>query len=162
MLYFRLWSAFLKHCLRASSRSISPISVADSELLGREVFSEKNIKKSTNEVKPGLFMPKEFDRKPISVNRLGFADRSLFFRLGRIHARKRRLTFYGFAELTAQHARQVKGDDGWQMDVRGTPVVRNPFHADLTIQEGKDKSYDLMIAQQICRFARFRGPPQAS
>ena len=163
MLYFRLWFAFLQHCFRALFHSSSSlVSIVNSELLGREVFSEKLIRKSTNEVRPGLFMPKESDRRPLSVNRLNFADRILFLRLGGKHARNRRLTFYGFAELTAQQARQVKSDEGWQMDVRATPKVTNPFHADLTIQEDKDKSYDLMIAEQICRFARFRGPTQTS
>src|SRR3990172_12189635 len=101
MRYYRLWLAYFRHVVRAFTQRQSPHFVADFELLGREVFSESHIRKSAKKVKPGLFLHKKSRRRPISVNRMSLANRSLFMALGRIHGQKRDHTFYGVAEFTA-------------------------------------------------------------
>lgn len=158
MLYFRLWLAYARHCAKCFVESrIAPSNVANAEVLGREVFSRSNFTVSTGRIKPGLFLPKEIDRKPLSVNRLSLARRKLFVALGQLHGSRRQNNFYGFAELSAEAVRQVRGDDGWQMDVRGTFLFGNPLHADLSISEEKGIDYDLLIADQLCMKAKFRG-----
>lgn len=158
MPYFSLWLAYVRYLVVSIFyHSRSPNVVLDSEMLGREVFFRSHIRESANRVKPGLFLPKESERRPFSVNRLTLANRLIFVALGKVQARARRSNFYGFAELTAAEARRVRGDDGWQMDVRGTPTLRNPLHADLSIWDDKGKDYDLMIAGQLCEFAHFSG-----
>lgn len=156
MLYYRLWLAYFRHVVRAVSQRRSPHFVADFELLGREVFSGNHIRKGAKKVKPGLFLHKRSRRRPFSVNRMSLANRSLFMALGRLHGQKRNHTFYGVAQFTAAMVRTVQGDDGWQMQVRGTPSFANPLHADLTIPEDKGKDYDIMIADQLCKIAEFK------
>ena len=132
------------------------LSIIDDEILGREIFSKKNIRKSSSTVKVNAFLIPNV-RTAISVSRLGIAPRHLIESLGKEHAIRRvpEQTFYGFGELSADALKAIRLDDGSDIPVRGTPTLTNPFHADIRLPKDDGDDYRLEIADCLAQIARF-------
>lgn len=152
-----LWVSFFRFAFSRALNLRTPLKVDDSELIGRALFSG-NYK--NGKVLARAFMPKPTSRK-LSTNRLSSAPNELFVSLSRHDADLRSIksgnviNFYGFAVLEAGKLRSIKLDGKKYLKVLGSPNFRNPLHADITLPTYEDKSYDLLIADQLIEISRF-------
>lgn len=128
-------------------RGRRPSYVEGKELLGRELFSSKVFNKTKGTIRINAFQPKSTS-VPISVNRLSLVPIKSFIALGRRHARKRKLNFYGFAEVEARIVRRI------YKEVMGSPTIENPFHADILLPSDNGKDLIMDCARQVCEEAR--------
>ena len=55
----------------------------------------------------------------------------------------------------AERLRCIKLDTGNSLDVRGSPSIKNPLHADIALPAYEDKDYDLLIADQLIEISKF-------
>lgn len=88
-------------------------------------------------------------RKNVSVNRLSLIPPKLALRVAEKHAAARGHNFYGFAQILAQRVRETGAN------ARGTPDLKNPFHADIQFPPDEGKDFILNIARQLAERAQF-------
>gem|GEM_PF-3517027 len=152
----RLWLRFLPFALRRICRKTCPLSITDDEILGREIFSKRVIRKSDSRVRANAFLTPN-EQTGISVSRLGLDLRDLLEALAKFHAIRRvpKRTFYGFGELPAGVLKGIRLTDGNKIPVRGTPSKENPFHADIMLAKDDGDDYRLEVADRLAQIARF-------
>ena len=99
----------------------------ETEHLGRSVFSGKQARKAgrPQPVPEAFLVRREDDR--ISVDRMDHAKRAEMVELAAARGLERGKEFYGWAILTVAHA----ATNG--RTVEATPLLSNPYHADICL-----------------------------
>jgi hypothetical protein len=146
MITFKLWLKFLGYVFR-SGKSTSIFSVSAPELLGREIFSRRNFNKSKR-VFPPAFQPKAGSRD-VSVTRLSLCSFQWAVLIARRHSRKRHQNLYGFANVPAKVVLEIG------LEVRVSPLLENPFHADMRFPADTKKDALVDFSRRIAERATF-------
>ncbi|MBX3650284.1 MAG: hypothetical protein KF771_02770 [Burkholderiales bacterium] len=127
----------------------------NSEGIAREIFSSRCYR-ADGRVVPNAFGFNRAKDNAFSVNRISLAPEAFFQYLGLKHAKRRKLTFHGSAQLTAQNIRSVVMDDLWGANVLGSPTKENPFHADIPYPPDHGRDYDMAVQIQLANLSVFQ------
>jgi len=119
-------------------------SVEDDEKLSRFVVQSNLIRQFDKSVRSKAFFPY---KGKVSVTRhLNLSDQEVF-QIGQKITDKRKVTFYGRAEVSAKGVRDE------ELEVDATPNMDNPNHADI-INWPKQKDIQKMIALNLAEKAK--------
>lgn len=146
----RLWAHFVLYCVRRASALQQPLRVGDHEMLGRAIYSDRQIRRSTSTVKIDAFLvPSE--QSGISVDRIECAPRELLECRAELDGQRRRtpLHFKGYAELCVSDVRTLRMSNTVGIPVRATPTFRNPAHADLVLPPDDGDDLRMEIADAL-------------
>lgn len=146
----RLWAHFVLYCIQRASARQQPLGVGDHEMLGRAIYSDRQIRRSTSAVKVNAFLvPSE--QSGISVDRIECAPRKLLeYRAGLDgHRRRTPQRFKGYAELRVSDVRTLRLSITAGIPVCATPKLRNPAHADLVLPPDDGDDLRMEIADAI-------------
>lgn len=153
---FSAWARYFRFSIRTIIiHRRYPGYVANDEDIAREIFSSQCYR-ADGSLKLNAF---SFDRKrarALSVNRVSLAPQTFFDRLALKHARRRNLTYYGSAHLTARKIRGIVMDNSWIAEVVGSAKIENPFHADIPLPPDHGKDYDMAVRAALTKSAIFR------
>lgn len=140
-----LWLRFIAYTARSWWQHRSPLSIAASENLARELFS--NYVKENGRLRAGAFQASESNRFGISLSRWDKAPRHLFIALGM--AKKRgRFSFVGFAVFRSSDLAKVTAANP-PLSAIGSLALGNPFHAEIKVRAGLEKSRYMDIDREM-------------
>lgn len=157
-LSFSLWIDYVQLVYSRAINIRAPFKVDESEIIGRALFSG-HCKKGR--ILASAFMPKSFSRE-LSTNRLSCVQNELFETLSSLDAINRskksgnHINFYGFAVLEVKKLRGIQLDAKNSLDVRSSPSLKNPLHADIVLPPYEGKDYDLLIADELIEISKFQ------
>ena len=136
-------------------------SIQADEKLGREEWSgsaaRKTFRKRNNEgggwAPVSKFKPPK-DSNEISVNRMGFSPDERMARIGVHNAKLSGKAFWGWYILSASDVKEVG------CEVRASPLLDNPYHADIMIPvalDAEDRRLQLIeFARDLAYYATFQ------
>ena len=125
------------------------------ENLGRGVFSSGHAKRARRAKIPvHVFLEREGVAE-ISVDRLDRAPLADAVAIADINAAARRAKFYGWAVILARQA------SGSRREVRASPKLDNPYHADIVLPDSASEDRDEQIshAQDLADSSSWRERP---
>ncbi len=148
MHWLDLWLRFAAFIVGRVLLGRYPLTVIFEENLGRELNTKSLFAATTGRVRPNAFIPPK-DSKDISVTRLSIILRALAIEIANRRAAtlKSSQSFYGFAVLGATDVRDVGAQ------VKGTPHMRNPFHADIMLPPDSERDKVREIAALLAKRA---------
>lgn len=135
-----------------------PADIAQSETLGRGIFSSSNARKAKGGTVPRRIFLERWGERTISVDRLDFVEPEGAAALGDSVAAQRNATFHGWAVIAAQDA------EGSGRRVVVSPLHLNPYHADITLPDSAVEEQDeqLRHAQELADASSWRSRPGRS
>ena len=122
------------------------LTICDEEMIGREIFSSRQVKPGKPRINAYLSRSLE---DGISVSRLEGAPVYLFHNLGRLHGKNRNQKYYGMATVPAKKIRR-KANNVKYKEVRPDITLENPFHANIWLPADVDKDYAILCAHNLC------------
>lgn len=137
-----------------------PQYISPNETLGRGVFDSNKVDKK-GKVRPRAFLERRGEVN-ISVDRLDFAEPEEMATLGdRIAIGRsvgRKVTFYGWAVITAEYAE----NNGRR--VVATPLPDNLYHADIVLPDSTAENRDEQVrhAQELADASLWRERPDST
>ena len=140
-----LWLHFIAYSIREIARRRSPLSIQASDTVARELFN--NHIKSNGKLELNAFLVSERSGYGISLHRWSKARRRLFVCLG-LSRNRPPLKFRGFALFEANALSQVRTTP---LRVAAAPTAQNPFHANIGMPPGREKSYYMLIASEFVK-----------
>ena len=129
--------------------------IAPHENLGRGVFSSRNRDRARRAKVPHhIFLEKQGVVR-VSVDRLDNAPSTEAVEIAGRVAAARKATFYGWALVTAKHARANR------RQVIATPRLDNPYHADIVLPAlaAEDHEEQIRHAQELADGSSWRERP---
>ena len=130
--------------------------MSSDEILGRGVFSSKQARQAKNGIVPRRVFLERYGEVSISVDRLDFAELEEMAALGdKVAVGRsvgRRVTFYGWAIITAEDAGSS------ERQVISTPQPDNPYHTDIILPDStaEDRDEQIRHAQELADASRWR------
>lgn len=151
MFFFKIWIRFLGFSFKRLFNFQSPLLVDDDETLGRAAYSGHVNKHGV--LKINIYKVNK-NKDPISCDRLTLAPRKFFIALSTADAKRRDVTFYGFAEIIAKTLRNIRVDEH-KLDAKGTLTRHNPFHAEVPLPTDKNEDYYMEIALRLKDYSKY-------
>ncbi len=124
-------------------------SLAETEKLGRGVFSKQHVKKAQQGTIPHRIFLGKSGCKEISVDRLSHSSKDEMVRIGSLSTRP----FFGWAVLLVKDANKDN-----VRRVKATPTTSNPYHADielLDLGEGEAKDIQTQHAKELADYSQW-------
>jgi hypothetical protein len=140
-----LWVRFLAYTAICWWHRRSPLAIEPSDTMARELFS--NHVRANGRLETGAFLASASNGYGISLSRWTKAPRRLFIALGTSKQRGT-FAFVGFALFAASDLAKVVAATP-PLSVHASRTTPNPFHADINVGAGREKSYYLLVAKQI-------------
>lgn len=151
---FNLWLRFFFYGLISLAKIRWPLTIRNSEILARELFSG-HVKKNGVTLKVNAFKINRKSENGISLDRISLAPLKCFASLALASAKRRGVKFKGFAKIEPSAIARIHFENDDPLSAIGNPSKINPFHANVSLPPDREDDYYLFIATEFLRYSNF-------